>query len=324
MSRSLALHCAAIAAIASFAGPVDAESGADVLVRSPEAVLTRADWDADLMRVPAAQRVSFATSPQRVQTALTNMLVNRTLAERARAQGLDKDPVVQRRVALEADRLLAGLMIERLEADAGAEFDRATEKNLARANELFLVKRTAYAVPEEVEVSHLLFDPAKRGKDAALAAANDARAKLLAGEDIAVLAVAVSDDTAAARNKGRLGSNPRGRFDPTFEAAAFALKNPGDISEPVLTRFGYHVIRLDGRKPGRERTFDEVRAQILDEMRAKYVSDARESAISAIRTDKRLQVNQEAVDALVVTVDVPPALAPKSKAAAPATPPPRK
>ena len=121
----------------------------------------------------------------------------------------------------------------------------------------------------------------------------------------AVLAVAVSDDPSAARNKGRLGPYPRGKFDPAFEAAAFALQKPGDVSEPVLTRFGYHVIRLEGRTPARQQTFDEVRAQILAEMRQKYVADARDTTISAIRGDPRLEVNQEAVDALVVKVDFP-------------------
>jgi len=299
-----------------------AQTPPDVLVRGPEVVLTRADWDAELTRVPADQRVAFATSPQRVQTTLTNLLVNRTLAERARAQGIDKDPVVQRRIALEADRVLAALMIERIEADAGPEFDRAAERNLARARELYLVNQAKYLIPEEVDVSHVLFDVSKGGKEAALAAANDARAKLVAGADFAALAVAVSADSSAARNQGRLGWNARGKYEPPFEAVAFALKDPGDISEPVLTRYGYHVIKLEGRRPARQQSFDEVRAQILGDMRQKYISDARDSVISAIRGDKRLQVNQEAVDALVVKVDIPALPAAPPKTSAPAAPAP--
>jgi peptidyl-prolyl cis-trans isomerase C len=291
---------------ALFALCAGAATPSDILVRAPEAVLTRADWDAELTRIPAEQRVAFATSPQRVQAMLNNLLVNRTLAERARAQGMDKDAVVQRRLALETDRTLAALLVERIESDAGAEFDRAVERNLARARELYLVNRAKYVIPEEIDVSHILFDSSKKGKEAALVAAVDVRARLLAGEDLAVLAVAVSDDPSAARNKGRLGPSPRGRYDPAFEAAAFALRSPGDVSQPVLTRFGYHVIRLEERKPESQQPFDEVRGQILLDMRQKYVNDARESAIAAIRGDSRLQVNQEAVDALVVKVDIPP------------------
>lgn len=310
-----------IALLACVAG---AQLPANILVRSPDATVTRMDWDADLTRVPPEQRLAFATSAQRVQSTLNNLLVARTLAERARKQGIDKEPVVERRLALEADRALAALMLERIEASAGAEFDHATERNLARARELYLVNRAKYLVPEEVDTSHILFDVSKRGKDAALAATNDARAKLLAGEDFAVLAVAVSDDPSAARNRGRLGPYPRGKFDPAFEAVAFTLQKPGDVSEPVLTRFGYHLIRLEGHTPARQQTFDEVRAQILAEMRQKYVADARDTTISAIRGDPRLEVNQEAVDALVVKVDFPALPGSPPKAPSPAAAPPAK
>jgi len=322
MSPHYLLRIAAAFSAVAFAWAAHADTPADVLVRAPEAVVTRADWEAELTRVPPEQRVAFTTNPQRVQAALTSLVVNRTLAERARAQGIDKDPVVQQRMVLEADRALAALMVERIEVEAGAEFDRAPERNLARARELYLVNRAKYANPEEIDVSHILFDSSKRGKDAALAAANEVRAKLVAGEDFATLALALSDDPSAARNKGRLDWNPRGRFDPMFEAAAFALKNPGELSEPVSTRFGYHVIRLEGRKPARQQPFDEVRSQILADMRQKYVNDARDSTISAIRGDRRLQVNQEAVDALVVNVDIPSVPVSPPKAPVPGVSPP--
>lgn len=305
MSPRILLRIASALAAASLAGSALAQLPADVLVRGPEVTLTRADWTAEMSRIPADQRTPFATSPTRVQTALNNLLVNRTLGERARARGLDKDPVVQRRLVLEADRVLALLLLEKVDAEAGAEFDRATELNLARARELYAIDRAKYSVPELIDMSHILFETTKRGGDAALAAANDARAKLLAGADFVALAATVSEDPSVAANKGRLGPGPRGRFDPAFEAAAFALKNPGDVSEPVLTRFGYHVIRLESRTPSRQQSFDEVREQILAELRQKYVNEARDATLAAIRTDKRLEVNQQAVDALVVKVDYP-------------------
>jgi peptidyl-prolyl cis-trans isomerase C len=316
MKPSFGLLTVAAWALALHPAPASPQTAADVLVEGPGAKLTRADWEAELTRVPADQRTSFATNPQRVNSALNNLLVNRTLAERARARGIDNDPVVQRRLALETDRALAALMIERIEAEAGAEFDRAAERNLARARELYLVNRAKYVTPEEIEVSHILFDVSKRGDAAALAAAKEARAKLLAGEDFAALAAAVSDDPTATRNRGRLASSSRGRFDPVFEAAAFALKNRGDLSEPVLSRYGYHLIRLEGRTPARQPTFDEARPVILAEMRQKFVSDAREAAVVAIRTDRSLQVNQGAIDALVVKVEAPsPGNAPREAGA---------
>src|SRR5262249_44458597 len=121
-----------------------------------------------------------------------------------------------------------------------------------------------------------------------------------------VLAAELSDDPTAAKNNGRINGLTRGKTDPAFEQAAFALKNKGDVSEPVLSKFGYHLIKLEDRKPGRPRTFAEAQRQVLKEMREKSVSDAREAAVRDIRTDKRVQFDQATLDALVVTVDSPP------------------
>jgi peptidyl-prolyl cis-trans isomerase C len=297
----LAVPLAALA-IATFAV---AASPDDVLFRTPEVVITRADWDAELARIPNEQRLAFTTSPARVQAALNNLLVNRTLAVRAKAQALDKDPAVARRLAIESERFLAAMMVDRIETDAAAEFDRMTEKNEARARELFLVNESKYAVPEQIDVSHILFDVGKRGKDGALAAATEARARLVAGADFAALAKELSDDPSAAKNNGRLNGIARGKTDPAFEKAAFELKSPGDLSAPVLSRFGYHLIRLENRKPGRQRTFAEARPMILAEMRQKYVNDTRDAAVGAIRSDSRIEVNQPEIDALVVKIDLP-------------------
>src|SRR5437764_3632478 len=184
-----------------------------VLVKSPEIVLTRGDWEADLERVPPDKRDTFASSPQRVQAVLNNLLVSKTLAARARAQGMDRDPLLERRIALETDRLLAAQMIEKVEAEARAEFERNPERNLARARELYLAGGKKYAAPEEIDASHILFKTDKRGKEAALAAAQAARAKLAAGADFSALAKEVSEDPPAAGNGGRLSCLPRRPMD---------------------------------------------------------------------------------------------------------------
>jgi peptidyl-prolyl cis-trans isomerase D len=73
------------------------------------------------------------------------------------------------------------------------------------------------------------------------------RARILAGEKFEDVAKAESADSASAVNGGSLGTGARGRFVPAFETAAYALK-PGEISQPVLTQFGYHLIKVDSRK----------------------------------------------------------------------------
>ena len=77
----------------------------------------------------------------------------------------------------------------------------------------------------------------------------------------------------------------------------------GDLSEPVASSFGYHIIRLDGRIASRQRTFEEVLPEMLIEERKNYVSNARDAALAAIRSDPLSKMNQAAVDALIVKVD---------------------
>jgi parvulin-like peptidyl-prolyl isomerase len=102
------------------------------------------------------------------------------------------------------------------------------------------------------------------------------------------------------QNGGRIGYFARPDVQPAFAAAAFALKNVGDVSEPVLTNFGWHVIRLDGRRAAQLRPFDEVREQILADLKQKYVAEHRDAALAAIGNDPAVKPNTEALEALYI------------------------
>jgi hypothetical protein len=97
----------------------------------------------------------------------------------------------------------------------------------------------------------------------ALALANELRARILAGEDFAALAQAYSDDTGSAVNGGDLGWFGKGRMVAPFEEAAFSLP-VGEVSEPVKTDFGYHLIEVlekDSARPKDEAQLQQEQAQ---------------------------------------------------------------
>lgn len=73
------------------------------------------------------------------------------------------------------------------------------------------------------------------------------RDRIVNGEKFEDVAKAESSDSVSARDGGFLGRGGRDRFVPQFESAAYAL-NPGEISQPVLTQFGYHLIKVDEKK----------------------------------------------------------------------------
>jgi PPIC-type PPIASE domain len=272
----------------------------DVLAENAMVKLTRADYEAELARLPAASRAGFASDPKRVTTLLNNMLVGKTMAAEGRKGGLDRDPLIQRRMALEAEKVLAEAEAQRIEALAGAEFDAKVAQYLPKAREHYLVDKDKFVVPEEIEASHILFLTNTRSEAAALALAQQVEAKLAAGADFAALAREFSEDPATKSGGGHLSWFGAKQMDPGFAKAAFALKNAGDVSPPVLSRFGYHVIRLDGRRPQHQKSFDEVKDQLIADMRQAYINEQRALKIAAIRNDPALKLNQPALDALIV------------------------
>ncbi|MBQ2615645.1 MAG: peptidyl-prolyl cis-trans isomerase, partial [Synergistaceae bacterium] len=89
---------------------------------------------------------------------------------------------------------------------------------------------------------------------------------LKAGKSFDAVAKEYSIDPGSAINGGDLGEFPRGMMVPEFEKAAFELKNPGDVSEPVKTQFGWHIIKLEERIPESPMPFEQVKSRLLQEL----------------------------------------------------------
>jgi peptidyl-prolyl cis-trans isomerase D len=120
------------------------------------------------------------------------------------------------------------------------------------------------------------------------------RARALKGEDFATLARTLSEDTGSAKNGGDLGFNTRGKMVTPFDDAQFALK-PGQLSDVVETRFGYHVIKVEGVREG-----DVPPAEAKRELAEKLaVDDFAAQRAKAAATDALAKLAAgEAMDAL--------------------------
>jgi peptidyl-prolyl cis-trans isomerase D len=125
--------------------------------------------------------------------------------------------------------------------------------------------------PEEVRARHILLKVPADATDAqreeirqrAVALLAEARAQ---GADFAALARQHSDDVTA-ESGGDLGFFGRGTMTEKFEQAAFALE-PGQISDVVETPFGFHIIRLEEKRPAGARPLEEVRQEVVEKVRA--------------------------------------------------------
>ena len=141
---------------------------------------------------------------------------------------------------------------------------------------------------EKVKASHILVDSDDLAKEI--------EAKLKADKSqFAALAAQYSKDLSNAKRGGDLGSFGRGRMVKEFEDAAFALKADGDISDPVKTRFGWHIIERTGREEGNVQPYDQVKSQI----KVKLVSDSRRDKttgfIDSLKKKSGLSVDDKAL-----------------------------
>lgn len=278
--------------------------GETVLIANSVTKVTLAEYEAELRRLPIETRSGFANSPRRVNDLLLRMLAQKSLAVEARSAKVDSLSDNALRIQLETDRLLGQLYLEKVEADAGAEFDANKSRYEARVREIYLTEKARFERPEQLIATHILFDSKKRSADEAKQLAVATRARILAGGDMGALAKELSDDPSAQMNNGRIDWFARKEMDPAFANAAFALKNVGEISEPVLSQFGWHIIRLEARRPAGVVPFDQVRESLLAEQKKQFVDERRETIIATIRRDPQTQFNREAVDALTPRVDI--------------------
>ena len=131
-------------------------------------------------------------------------------------------------------------------------------------------EKSRLEVPEKRHARHILIT----GKDdaAALAQAQQVLAQAKAGKDFGALAKQYSQDPGSAQNGGDLGWAERSAFVKPFADALFAMK-AGEITGPVKTQFGYHIIRLDEIQASKGKTFEEARPELEAQVRRARATD---------------------------------------------------
>ena len=162
-----------------------------------------------------------------------------------------------------------------------------------QAEEFYKNNPDRFMEPERVRASHILIATAE---DADAAAKAQAKAKaeqilkdLKAGKDFATLARQHSQDPGSAVNGGDLGVFPQGQMVGPFNDAAFSLK-PGATSDLVETQFGYHIIRVAEKHPGRTVPLEEVRPRLEEFLKHQNRESETESFVKALRTKSKVEI----------------------------------
>ena len=236
------------------------EGGGEVVATFGDQKLTLDEFGAEVEKLPP-QIKPLLSAPDRRKQFLENYILSQLLVQEGEKRGLDKDEDIQRQLDETKKRLILQKVFQDIQQSAVVSDGE--------------VKAYYDAHPEEfsntqIHASHILLEDE--------AAANQVLDQVKKKPDsFGDLAKKLSKDTATAPAGGDLGWFQRGRMVPEFETAAFALKQPGEISAVVHSPFGYHVIKLTERKEGKPRPFDQVR----EEIRSKILQDTQRKKIEA-------------------------------------------
>jgi peptidyl-prolyl cis-trans isomerase C len=187
------------------------------------------------------------------------------IAQKAIADKLDQDPEFPKRLAYIREKLLMESVLRKLSKEVATDDAmKKTYEEVAKAQK-----------PEtEIHARHILV-PTEDDAQAALK-------RVKAGEDFAKVAKELSKDPGS--EGGDLGWFTKDRMVPEFAEAAFKLE-PGQVSEPVKSQFGWHIIKVEGKREKAFPAFDEVKDQV-----ARYVvQKAEEEMITKLRKDAKIE-----------------------------------
>ena len=182
--------------------------------------------------------------------------------------------------------IAAKIYLDRIRMDVADVSDVELERFYAE-NEARLT------LPEQVRVRHILLKWKPMGTQDDRAAIREQMKPILerarAGEDFAALAAEYSEDFSTKTNGGDTGLFGPGTMVPEFEQVAFSL-DVGEVSDPVNTVFGVHILKLEERQEARLLPLDEVREQLRDYIREEKMEAAVEAKIDELRAAADVQV----------------------------------
>jgi len=241
--------------VAGFAGGAVAEDKVIATINGKpitegDLAVAESEVGADMGSLPAAQK----------RMSLLEFLIdNQLFAEAADAQNLGKGPEFETRLNYLKRRALRELYFEKVikasvsDADARKAYD----------DQVKMLKPE-----EEVQARHILVETEEKAKEL--------KEKIKNGGDFAALAKENSKDPGSKDDGGNLGYFGRGQMVPQFEEVVFKL-GKGEVSDPVKTQFGWHLVKVEDRRQRQPPAFEIVKDRIVQSM---LLQKAQMSAVS--------------------------------------------
>jgi len=244
--------------------------------------ITKEEFLSEMEALPDFARVMLETKEGK-ERFLDDMIKRELLYQEAKKKGLEKDKDFQKKLE-EFKKINLVNMILKTEIEDKV---KVGEKDI---KDFFEKHPEEFRVGAEVRASHILVkteDEAKKLLE-----------KIKTGEKFSKLAREFSIDVESAKKGGDLGFFSRGQLIPEFEKAVFALK-VGEVSGPVKTLFGYHIIKVADRKTGKAIEFEQVKGEIERLLIAERQKSLFDSYIEGLKKASKISVKKEALEALM-------------------------
>ena len=272
----------------------DSVDEVEILAKRGNGVVTQAAFAARTEKIPAHSRLATLRDGKRLQDLINTILLRSQLAHDASEAGYDKDPTVMARMKLAAEAELAEAWAQHyVTMQPAADYE-------ALAHEYYLLHQDEIMTSPKIDVSHILISIEKHSDEEAQALVDSVSQQLKSNpKSFDELVLAYSEDPSASSNKGKFNNVKKGDMVKAFEETAFAL-NEGQISEPVRTKYGYHIIRLDAKIAPEQMSFGEVKTQLIERERKKHEDRIMQDYIGGL-TSIAVEMTEEALEQMVET-----------------------
>ena len=270
-------------------------SGGKTLADVNGTVVTTEDFKREVENLPPYLK-PMADTAEGKKEMLDTMVIRELILQQARKDGIDKSP----EVAAKLDDLKKRVVVEAFLKKKVEEQAGLADADLQK---FYDANKDKFKTGEQVRASHILVKSEQE--------AQDILGQLKKGGNFEELAKKHSTDSVGAKG-GDLGWFGKGSMIPAFEKVAFGLKE-GELSGIVTTQFGYHIIKLTGKRPAGVRPFAEVK----DQIKAGLLPDKQQEVFKKLKDDlkksAKISVKEDALNELGGS-NTPEAAAPPTEA----------
>ena len=248
-----------------------------VLVTQGETVLTTSGLDAHLSRIDEADRSQFLFSRSRLSEAIRNLMLPRLVVDHAKGEGFLKDPLLQAKLYQSALVLISQEYFQH-----HARENRLDDYS-AQARELYLTEPENFRTPERVDFTHVLISAgADRSELQAMELVQALYERLGEGVSLESLAEAFSDDPSVEDNGGMFTGVSVGEIDERI-VNALELLDPEQISEPLRSDRGWHIVQLNNRHEREVMNWEQAEPLARERAERRHLERAHQRLVDSLK-----------------------------------------